>query len=80
LDKEEYLRVLFHELTHVKQFVKGELKDRRSKRYWKNKDISDIEYDNDPSEIEARDMEEILYCKYMNITVCKFFPNRLTNS
>jgi hypothetical protein len=69
LDKEEYLRVLFHELTHVKQFVKGELKDRRSKRYWKNKDISDIEYDNDPSEIEAREMEEVLYEEYTKTQV-----------
>ena len=78
LNMEDYLLKLFHELTHVKQYVKGELKDRRSHKYWKNEDISHIEYDDDPSEVEARDMEEILYCKYMNIPVRNFFSNRLT--
>jgi hypothetical protein len=80
LNLEDYLLTLFHELTHVKQYVKGELKDRRSHKYWKNEDISNIEYDNDPSEVEARDMEEILYCQYMNIPVRNFFSNRLTDS
>ena len=78
LNMEDYLLTLFHELTHVKQYVKGELKSRRSHKYWKDEDISNIEYDDDPSEVEARDMEEVLYCKYMNITVRNFFHNRLT--
>jgi len=69
LDEDEYLRTLFHELIHVKQFVKGELKDRRSHKYWKNEDISNIEYDDDPSEIEAREMEEVLLEKYRETQV-----------
>ncbi len=68
LDESEYLRTLFHELVHVKQFVRGELKDKRSKKYWKDEDISDIEYDNDPSEIEALQMEDLLYESFTNLT------------
>jgi|TARA_B100001964_G_scaffold96418_1_gene108030 predicted metallopeptidase len=68
LDESEYLRTLFHELVHVKQFVRGELKDKRSKKYWKDEDISDIEYNNDPSEIEALQMEDLLYESFTNLT------------
>ena len=31
---------------------------------WKDEDISNTEYDEDPSEIEAREMEEVLYEEY----------------
>lgn len=61
LDKENYLKTLLHELTHLKQYVKGELKTKKSLRYWKGELIEDFDYDEDPSEIEAFSMEQILY-------------------
>lgn len=63
LTVEDYLKTLFHELWHLYQFVKGDLTNRSSKRYWKG-NLIDCDYDDDPSEIEARLMESILYQHY----------------
>lgn len=68
LDNENYTKTLLHELWHVKQFVSGDMKDKRSKRYWKGIDISDVDYENDPSEIEAEKMENVLYQEYLKNT------------
>jgi hypothetical protein len=65
LDVENYLSTLFHELWHVYQFVKGDLRDKRSKRYWKGSLIDDCDYEDDPSEIEAHSMEIILTQEYL---------------
>lgn len=65
LDVENYLNTLFHELWHVYQFVKGDLRDKRSKRYWKGSLINDVDYEDDPSEIEAHSMEKILTQEYL---------------
>jgi hypothetical protein len=65
LDADDYLKILSHELWHVYQFVKGDLRDKRSKRFWKNSDISDVDYEEDPSEIEAMKMESILASEYL---------------
>lgn len=65
LDVDDYTRTLLHELWHVKQFVRGDLRDKRSKRYWKNSDISDIDYCDDPSETEAHEMESSLFSEYL---------------
>jgi hypothetical protein len=72
--KVRLLRALGHELTHVKQFATGELKDlvSRSKVRWKNKlypfpdDESDNPetYWNAPWEIEAYGREIGLYQLY----------------
>lgn len=64
LSKEDYLKVLFHELQHIHQFVTGDLKDKGGKRYWKGIEI-ETDYENDPSEIEAHFMESILYQNYL---------------
>lgn len=64
LSKEDYLKVVFHELQHLLQHIRGDLRDRRGKRYWKGIEIED-DYSNDPSEIEAHSMESILYENYL---------------
>ena len=58
LNKEELLLVLAHEMVHVKQWVRGELKDTNcGKQLWKNKDYTNTNYDNQPWEIEAHELE-----------------------
>ena len=71
LDKDTYVRTLLHELWHVYQHVKGDLRDKRSKRLWKGVDHSDTDYDNQPWEIEAQSMEKTLQNHYeKQISLC----------
>ena len=64
LSEEDYLKTLFHELWHIYQYVRGDLKERRSKTYWRG-NLIEGDYSEDPSEIDALNMESILYEKYM---------------
>ena len=66
LQKEDYLKILFHELVHVYQHVRGDLRDKDAKRLWKGIDYSESDYDDQPWEIEAHAMEESLYLEYMS--------------
>ena len=66
LDKETYITVLLHELYHLLQFCKGELKLKSSKRYYKGECMEDLEYYDQPHEIAARWNERVLYGEYMN--------------
>jgi hypothetical protein len=68
LDKETYITVLIHELYHILQFCKGELKLKSSKRYYKGECMEDIEYWEQPHEISARWNERILYQEYLTDT------------
>jgi len=61
---ENYTKTLLHELWHVYQHVKGLLKDKHNKRLWKGIDHSETDYDDQPWEKEALQMEEVLYKKY----------------
>ena len=61
---ENYTKTLLHELWHVLQHVKGTLKDKHNKRLWKGIDHSETDYDDQPWEKEALQMEEVLYKKY----------------
>ena len=63
-----YIETLLHELWHVYQHVKGDLKDRYGKRCWKGVDHSKIDYENQPWEKEAVKMEQILYRKYKSFS------------
>ena len=65
LDKEVYSKTLLHELWHLLQHVKGDLRDKRNKRYWKGIDHSNTFYENQPWEKEAIKMEVTLYNKYL---------------
>ena len=66
LDKETYTKSLLHELWHVYQHVKGDLRDKRNKRLWKGIDYSDTDYSDQPWEIEASSMENTLYKEFYN--------------
>ena len=68
LDKETYTKTLIHELYHVLQFCKGELKLKSSKRYYKGECMEDLEYYEQPHEIAARWNERILYQQYLTDT------------
>ena len=57
---------LLHELMHVYQHVEGSLKDKHGKRLWKGIDSSELDYDDQPWEKEAHQMEDILYKKYIS--------------
>jgi len=65
LDKKTYVTVLIHEMYHVLQFVKGELKLKSSKRYFKGECVEDLEYLEQPHEIQAHYYERILYYQYL---------------
>ena len=80
---DNYTSTLLHELWHVYQHVKGDLKDKGSNRYWKGIDHSDTDYSNQPWEVEAREMERKLYNCYLGLGPKSHgkgtpFPNRLT--
>ena len=85
LNVDDYTSTLLHELWHVYQHVKGHLKDKGSKRYWKGIDHSLTDYSDQPWEIEARQMErKLLHC-YLGLGPEPHgrgtpFPNRLTSS
>ena len=58
-DIEEFITTLLHEMVHVKQYVKKELKDS----YWKGEHF-DGPYTDAPWEIEAYELEQILFEGY----------------
>ena len=57
------LRILAHELVHVKQFARGELSDNL--QYWKGKDHSSTKYWEQPWEKEARKLQKKLMVQYI---------------
>ena len=59
--EEEYIKILFHELWHIYQHVKGMLKDKYGKRLWKGVDLTEMDYELRPWEKEAQEMEDKLY-------------------
>ena len=69
LSKKDTMLVLAHEMTHLAQYAKGDMKDMmRPARMikWQN-DLYDCEFDywSAPWEREARGMEMELYVKYL---------------
>jgi protein involved in sex pheromone biosynthesis len=65
LDKKTYATVLLHELIHLQQWVNEELKLKSSKRYFKGECVEDLEYLEQPHEIQAHYYERILYYQYL---------------
>jgi hypothetical protein len=65
LDKKTYVRVLLHELYHLQQWVKGELKLKASKKYFKGECMDDLQYWQQGHEIMAYWTERILYQEYL---------------
>jgi hypothetical protein len=70
MSKRNMLLALAHEMVHVKQYAKGELKDylRSKKSKWKSEiiDPSQMDYWEYPWEIEAHGREKGLYFKFIN--------------
>ena len=61
---ELYTKTLLHELWHVYQQVTGQIKDKFKKRLRKGVDHSKTAYEDQPWEVEANRMEELLYEEY----------------
>jgi hypothetical protein len=72
--KESALSILFHELEHVRQFYKGELRYTRGRKdlVWKGRSTKKMAYAKDPSEIMAFRVGD----EYAN-DFLKVFPRRL---
>ena len=83
--KESYIKTLFHELTHLAQWVDGSLRFRHGKMCYCQEPVENYDYEDQPHEIEARESEEILYDLYLNEkegvpvkeVAQQSFPNRL---
>lgn len=63
------LRTLAHEITHIKQYASGNLRPidwsfMTDIYRWKGK-VRDIPYYRSPWEVEARQMESVLYKKFL---------------
>lgn len=71
MTKEQQLITLAHEMVHVKQYARGELKSLVARResIWHGNYITEEEYDydNTPWEIEAYQKERELYLNYMKV-------------
>ena len=71
LNGEELIKTVAHELVHVKQYVKGELKERYKPNYYHmwHKELVIVNDDNFydvPWEVEARKFESYLYNLYVS--------------
>ena len=84
MSRELYIEILFHELTHLAQWVDGSLRFRHGKLCYSLEPVEKWDYEDQPHEIEARENEQILYDQYlsdnMGVTepqVSHWFANRL---
>ena len=84
MNEELYIKTLFHELVHLRQWVVGSLQFRRGKMLYCKEPVEFYAYDDQPHEIEAREQEETLYVEYLieknpvpDPKVAQHFPNRL---
>lgn len=68
MNKKTTFIALAHEMVHVKQYARGELKDylRSDKVKWRNKvfRLDKVEYWSSPWEVEAYKKDKILYEKF----------------
>lgn len=65
LNEEEYTKTLLHELYHILQHIRGDLRNKRGIRCWKGINCDDLEYEEQPWELEANIKEEELYQEYL---------------
>ena len=85
MERELYIKTLFHELTHMAQWIDGKLRFRHGKMRYCQEPVENYDYEHQPHEIEARKMENILYDRYLNDkegrpvkqVAQQAFPNRL---
>ncbi len=67
MDKEMYIKTLFHELTHLAQWVSGSLRFHDGKMCYSHEPVSNYDYEDQPHEIIARKEEERLYDLWLNV-------------
>jgi hypothetical protein len=68
MKEEQYIQTLLHELVHLRQWVLGDLRQKRGKMYYGPYKIEDYDYEDQPHEIEAREQEVTLYLEYLKET------------
>jgi len=61
MTKELYIKILFHELTHLAQWIRGSLRHRYGKLCYCKTPVENWDYWYQPHEIEAREEEDRLY-------------------
>ena len=59
------MKTLFHEMQHILQHIRGDLRDKRGIRCWKGIDCSDLEYSQQEWEIQANQREQEIYEEYL---------------
>ena len=67
MSKELYIKTLFHELTHLAQWVDGSLRFRYGRMCYSHEPVEDYDYFDQPHEIEAREEEIRLYECYSKV-------------
>ena len=58
LSIQELIGTVVHEMIHVKQYVRKELKNVNGRTLWKKEDFSDVNYVDAPWEKEAYELEK----------------------
>jgi hypothetical protein len=66
MNPELYIKILLHELVHLRQWVTGSLRAKHGKMYYKSTSVDEFDYENRPHEVEAREQEVILYLQYLD--------------
>ena len=66
MDERTYSLTLFHELTHMAQWIRGVLRSRYGKLCYSLEPVDNYAYEDQPHEIEAREEEIRLYDLYMS--------------
>ena len=64
MDRELYLITLFHELVHVTQWIRGDLRHRYGKLCYSLEPVDNYDYEDQPHEIEAHELENVLFREY----------------
>jgi hypothetical protein len=84
MNRELYIKTLFHELTHMAQWIRGSLRSRYGKLCYCKTPVENWEYWYQPHEIESRKEEIMLYKMYIRCRsdvkdgeVAQPFSNRL---
>ena len=66
MSEELYTKTLFHELTHMAQWIRGDLRSRYGKLCYSLEPVQNYDYEDQPHEIEAREEEVRLYDQWLN--------------
>lgn len=69
--EDELELTIFHEMVHVKQMAREELRDRypggKYKKIFKGIDVTNVDYHQAPHEIEAYQLQEVLLREYRSL-------------